>query len=229
MENKNNNKNKILHPTDSPFSWGIGPEFDGLTIRAVGTREEPYFVAKDVAKILGYADTQQAIRKNVDENCRFTLEETCYTAPVTKNIHPHLVLINSDGLTQLITKTRKVIPSDFSGYLLRFFDVKIETKVRYECKESETLGYLMKSYSFLQIECQKNFGSYFVDMYLPKYKIAIECDEHGHDDRCELYEKRRQRYIEDSVEGLKFVRFNPDSKDFSIFDVIGKINMLIMK
>lgn len=41
-------------------------------VRTLEIEKEPYFVAKDVADILGYSDTNQAIRKHVDEEDRLT-------------------------------------------------------------------------------------------------------------------------------------------------------------
>ena len=37
------------------------------SVRAVSVNDEPYFVGKDVAEILGYANPQRAIRNYVDE------------------------------------------------------------------------------------------------------------------------------------------------------------------
>ena len=41
-------------------------------VRTIVKDGEPYFVGKDVADILGYADTDQAIRKHVDEEDKLT-------------------------------------------------------------------------------------------------------------------------------------------------------------
>lgn len=37
------------------------------SIRIVDLKSEPWFVGKDVAEVLGYGDTNQAIRKHVDD------------------------------------------------------------------------------------------------------------------------------------------------------------------
>lgn len=41
-------------------------------IRVVLIGEEPWFVGKDVAAVLGYTDTNQAIRNHVDEEDKLT-------------------------------------------------------------------------------------------------------------------------------------------------------------
>ena len=48
--------------------------FSGAQVRALTVDNEPWFVGKDVAEVLGYADTFGALKKHVDEedkqNCQ---------------------------------------------------------------------------------------------------------------------------------------------------------------
>lgn len=46
------------------------PEFG--SVRAVEVDGEPWFVGKDVAQVLGYNDTDQALRKHVDDEDKLT-------------------------------------------------------------------------------------------------------------------------------------------------------------
>ena len=46
--------------------------FEGNKVRTLKIDDEPYFVGKDVAEILGYSDTNQAIRKHVDDEDKLT-------------------------------------------------------------------------------------------------------------------------------------------------------------
>ena len=73
-----------------------------------------------------------------------------------------------------------------------------------------------------------HIGKYFVDLYFPDHKLAIECDENNHSDRDPIYEKTRQTYIENKM-NCNFIRFNPDDKNFDIFEVISKIHYHISK
>lgn len=41
--------------------------FEGNEVRTMTIDEKPYFVGKDVAEILGYANTRDALAKRVDE------------------------------------------------------------------------------------------------------------------------------------------------------------------
>ena len=44
----------------------------GKEIRVIGTPENPLFIGKDIAEILGYTDTSQSIREHVDEEDKTT-------------------------------------------------------------------------------------------------------------------------------------------------------------
>ena len=69
---------------------------------------------------------------------------------------------------------------------------------------------------------------YMIDFYLPKRKLAIEVDERGHKDRKPETEKTRQKEIKECL-GCKFIRINPDEKDFSVHDGFGKMQAFIDK
>ena len=65
-------------------------------------------------------------------------------------------------------------------------------------------------------------------MYFPKYKLAIEVDEQGHNARDMDYEIRRQKAIEKEL-GCDFIRINPAEENFIFFVEIGKIQNDIVK
>ena len=66
-------------------------------------------------------------------------------------------------------------------------------------------------------------GPYFIDLYLPKLNLAIECDEYGHkagyDKRDEVV---RQKFIETAL-GCDFRRFDPYDPIFNIGSLINEI------
>ena len=67
-----------------------------------------------------------------------------------------------------------------------------------------------------------------IDFYLPKRKLATEVDELGHFDRDEITENKRQKELEEYL-GCTFIRINPDEKNFSANDGLGKIQTFIDK
>ena len=62
---------------------------------------------------------------------------------------------------------------------------------------------------------------YMIDLYFPKYKLAIECDEQFHD-KQKIMDKIRE---DDIIEKLNctFIRYNPTDTNFNIFKVINEI------
>ena len=68
-------------------------------IRTVTIDNEPWFVGKDVAVILGYSNPQKALRDHVDEEDK-TLNDS-FTVNGTKGI-----LINESGLYSLILSSK---------------------------------------------------------------------------------------------------------------------------
>ena len=69
---------------------------------------------------------------------------------------------------------------------------------------------------------------YRIDLYFHKYKLAIEVDELGHNDRNIDYEIQRQQALERELNCV-FIRINPDTVDFNIFREINKIHRHIKK
>ena len=92
--------------------------------------------------------------------------------------------------------------------------------------ETQTLGFIENCFSgILPMTREKFFGSYRVDLFIHDHKIVVECDEFGHDDRCPIYEKQREDYLKSL--GLQIVRFNPNSANFDLSNVIRQINTII--
>ena len=59
-------------------------------------------------------------------------------------------------------------------------------------------------------------------IYFPEYRLAVECDENDHDDRDPDYERKRARYIKRKLQ-CDIIRYNPDTEDFNMLQVINQI------
>ena len=81
-----------------------------------------------------------------------------------------------------------------------------------------------------KVEYKREFkvDNFRIDLYLPKHKIAIECDEDNHKYHSINREFGRQAYLESSL-SCEFIRYNPDALDFNIGSVINQIFMRIIK
>lgn len=93
-------------------------------------------------------------------------------------------------------------------------------------KEQETVGQITRAFQHHAAIKQYRVGGYFIDLYFPEFCIAVECDEYGHVNYSPKEEYQRQKYIEDAL-GCRFIRYNPDDKNFNVGDVIHKIMLLI--
>ena len=71
-------------------------DFDGSGIRTLTIDDEPYFVGKDVAEVLGYSNPQKAIRNHVDD------EDKGVNEMDTPGGKQPIVIINESGLYSLI-------------------------------------------------------------------------------------------------------------------------------
>ena len=78
------------------------------------------------------------------------------------------------------------------------------------------------------MQTQYSVLGYRLDLYFPKYKLAIEVDELGHINGNINNEIERQKALEKELNCI-FIRINPDEKDFNIFKKINKIYRHIKK
>ena len=74
--------------------------FNDQQVRTVVRDGEPWFVGKDVAEILGYSDTAQAVRKRSDDDDIGVVEMT------TPGGKQNMVVINESGLYSLILSSK---------------------------------------------------------------------------------------------------------------------------
>lgn len=70
------------------------------SVRVVMVNETPYFVGKDVAEILGYKDTSDAIKRHVDDEDKLT---RCFTDSGQSR---EMYIVNESGLYSLILSSK---------------------------------------------------------------------------------------------------------------------------
>ena len=74
--------------------------FNGNQVRTVLINDEPYFVGKDVAEILGYKNARDALYKHVDE------EDKLGSRFATSGQNRQMTVINESGLYSLILSSK---------------------------------------------------------------------------------------------------------------------------
>lgn len=75
--------------------------FKELPVRTVEIENEPYFVGKDIAEILGYARADNAIRNHVDSEDKLTHQFSA------SGQNRNMIIINESGLYSLIFDASK--------------------------------------------------------------------------------------------------------------------------
>lgn len=80
-------------------------------VRVIMQGEQPWFVGKDVASVLGYGDTAQAIRKHVDNEDKGVVE---LTTPGGKQ---RATIINESGLYSLILSSKLPSAKQFKRWV----------------------------------------------------------------------------------------------------------------
>ena len=132
-------------------------------------------------------------------------------------LHPYTVLLTGNGLKLFLMRCRG--PKAFD--VTKHFGIKIEHCLL-TSKEQDALSQIMQVFRGEEMIHQFSTGKYKTDLYFPRYKLAIECDEFHHIDRDIGYEVEQQKHIEKLL-NCTFVRFNPDAKDVCILGVVNKI------
>lgn len=78
--------------------------FEDLPVRTLTVDEEPYFIGKDVAEVLGYSNTRDALNKHVDEDDKKILTSRNTTLDNLPN--RGLTAVNESGLYSLIFSSK---------------------------------------------------------------------------------------------------------------------------
>ena len=191
-------------------------------IEVYGTSDKPWFKGGRIAKILGYKDTDDAIRKHVNAEDKIMASRLIETFSFPKKMNPKTILINKRGLDSLVCRSK--LPNSIE--IAKKLGINLIQKIT--VKETDIMEKLFKVFDQSSIKyitqyfVKENESLFRIDCYLPDFKIAIEIDENGHKDRNPEYEKNREEIIKKQL-GCTFIRENPDSDNFCIFSFIGKI------
>lgn len=87
--------------------------FNGARVRALTIDNEPYFVGKDVAEILGYKNPSNALQTHVDKE-----DKTTYLNRVSgSNYKTKTTVINESGLYSLILSSRLPTAKQFKHWV----------------------------------------------------------------------------------------------------------------
>lgn len=86
-------------------------KYEEQQVRTIEKNGEPWFVGKDVADILGYSDTAQAVRKHIDNEDKGVVEMT------TPGGKQPVTIINESGLYSLIFSSKLPTAKEFKHWV----------------------------------------------------------------------------------------------------------------
>ena len=85
--------------------------FSGQNVRIITINDEPWFVGKNVADILGYSNSRKALSDHVDD------EDKGVTKSDTLGGNQNITIINESGLYSLILKSKKPEAKQFKRWV----------------------------------------------------------------------------------------------------------------
>jgi very-short-patch-repair endonuclease len=175
------------------------------------------FRASDIGKITG----QKNIRNNL---MTFSDDEKTILKMDTNGGKQNVLFLTEKGLCKIFMTCRKSnvinIASDFGINILR---------KTFCCIETDILNHIIEVFQDEEMIEQYSVLKYRIDLYFPKYKLAIECDENHHNGIQQTNEDKLRE--EEIIKELNctFIRFKPYDKKFNIFSVIRDIYSFIKK
>lgn len=152
-----------------------------------GTR--PLFKANDIGTVLGLANIHTSLQTyDEDEmvlrrvkDCRGALQKTTF--------------LTFNSVRRLLAKSRKPAAAD----LAKMFGMVVHEN-HYVCVEAAALNFLSKALKGMKMWPQFSVEQYRVDLYFPKHKLAVECDEEGaHGPGRVSQDRERQQYSEEKL------------------------------
>lgn len=150
----------------------------GQYIRSIQINNEPWFVGKDVAVALGYSDTDQAIRKHVDEEDKLTRQ--------------------FDGLDQ----KRLMITINESGVYSLIFGSKLESAKKFKhWVTSEVLPSLRKYGVYSNMDPEYRLKCAEIVSRTPAHAIKATAHMLGFDipDYCLISDRRQKQLMENPL------------------------------
>lgn len=174
-----------------------------MKVRVVEINGEPWLVGKDVAEVLGYKNTRDALSKHVDD-------EDKNTVAIHGDVgNPNKVIINERGVLSLLQRSR--LSNIQKQELLSSLNLK-EKFILTSRKEIEFIDQLeetLKPFNLIGIR-QYKINSYKIDYYIPSLNLAIEYDENDHLGYSYEAHEGRQKEIEDTLK-CRFIRVTDDN------------------
>jgi very-short-patch-repair endonuclease len=174
------------------------------------------YCARDIGKLLNI--------KNINDTI-VNYKNKVLVKTSTNRGEQNVTFINYNDLLKIFCKTRK--PNIIE--LAKKLNINLNNDI-YTYIETNTLKCILDAFNGEEMIQQYKVKQYLIDLYFPKYKLAIECDESGH--YREIMKNNdiiRENNIKIEITDIYFIRYRPEEKDFNIFKLINSICKYIYK
>jgi very-short-patch-repair endonuclease len=195
--------------------WKIADKIQQLYCELVIIKNEykPFTLYRmnDISKYLKYKSIRTITQ-------HYTVDDKILVKVKTKGGQQNISFLTYSGLCRLLCKSRQPIPHD----IMDCCGIHVNM-CKYNCIEHDTITCITTAFAGENFILQYVVLSYRIDLYFPKYRIAVECDECQH---FTIHNNNSDRIREaDIITQLdcKFIRYNPYDNDFNIFYVINQI------
>ena len=208
-------------------------------IRVLEIENEPWFVGKDIAEVLGYKNTNDAVRTHVDEEDKGNIKILTHCGK------QNMKIINESGLWCLIENNRLIscnIKQSFIKWLSseglihksKVIKSRKEIEFRYHLEKLfKTAKRVVESYIdkenskiVLEMMLQYPVLNYKIDFYFPFFHLAIEYDEYEHKSKVDYDNKRQyeiEKYFESKGSYINFIRVEEGNEEKAIGELIGHL------
>lgn len=180
-------------------------KFKEHNITIYGTHEKPLFKAKDIGDLLSIAKIRNTI-KNLDPEYKILKRAPSAGGPQEQ------WFLTIEGVKRVLCLSRKPV----AVAIAKKANIKVHDK--YTPIETSIVIMIQKTFRGEEIIEQYPIGPYRLDMYFPKYKLAIEIDEVAHNSK-RTADSSRQNAISEEL-GCIFLRI-PENTD--IFQALNHI------
>lgn len=134
-------------------------DFKGQQVRTLLIDEEPYFIGKDVAEVLGYKDLSRAVNQHVDREDRKSLSrkdsgDSLHSLWTSDNDWTNKVVINESGLYSLIMASQLPEAKKFKHWVTSEVLPAIRKHGGYSAQQAEPVDLPRKPVDILRLTVQ---------------------------------------------------------------------------
>lgn len=140
------------------------------------------------------------------------------------------ILVTDDCLRMLIARDRtRRVTSEHSELKLSLNGIEALQVTRFLPAGVETISFLMQVFSSRYV-CSSEYRiiQYRVDLYIHEPSIIIECDEDDHKHYDKNVDAVRTAEINAIMPCARWIRFNPNARDFKLSHVVQSVMNLIL-